>query len=309
MSQQKELGVLFADISDSSHLLKVYGNEGARDILLECIRVMRAVIEAGPGRVVERIGDELLTVFPTPEATIQAAVDLQIAVARARGTALPGFLSIRIGFHYGPVIEEGDAIFGETIYTANRVSALAKGNRILTTGDTLARLPAEQQPQAVSIGEHTLKGTHQVHEIFRVSWDDPALTETPTDPDRSPAEARADAPADAAIELTHAGQSITLSASRPVCMIGRSQRCDIQLTSPDVSRVHTRIEYRKGLFFVVDLSANGTTVRAEGGGQFFLQEEQMHLVGSGVIQIGQAAAAIVRYACVPGDRRNLETPE
>ena len=287
--KEKEVGVLFADISDSSHLFNAYGNERARDILHECIQVMRDVVYDSPGRVVERIGDELLSVFPTADSTARAAVALQVAVAESRlSHRLPSFLSVRIGFHFGAVLVEGDELFGDTIYTANRVCALAKGNQILTTGDTVTRLAAELRVNTRFIERRTLKGKRQVHDVFQMPWDDPLRTEAANAP-ATPAE-------DAVLELTHESWRTTLSATRPVCTIGRGERCDFQVELDDVSRVHARIEYRNGHFVLVDLSANGTTVRPERG-EARLHREELRLEGSGVIQVSDAQPVEIRYVC------------
>jgi class 3 adenylate cyclase len=295
---KKEAGVLFADISDSSYLFKGFGDEGARDIMKTCLDVMRGVIDAGPGRVVEKIGDELLSVFPTPGSTIEGAIDLQTVLAANRGHALPSFLSIRVGFHFGPVTVEKDSVFGETVYTANRVCSLAKGNQILTTGETVERLPPPVRLRAHFVGERTLKGSNRIREIYRVSWDDPALTATPAEEDASVDEVPEDLPQYTELELTYRDSQVTVSASNPTCLIGRSHRCDIMLRSADVSRVHTRLEYRGGAFFVVDVSSNGTLVRRDDGARVRLQEGEMRLHGAGTIQPSQSEQEEIRFVCV-----------
>jgi adenylate cyclase len=298
VSEQKELGVLFADISDSSYLFKAYGDEGARQVLLECLDVMRGSVNAGPGRVVERIGDELLTAFPSPDTAAEGAIDLQTAVATARGKSLPSFLSLRIGFHFGPVTLQEHALFGQTVYTANRVCSLARGNQILTTQSTVERLSAHLQLRAQFVGERTLKGTHQVLGIYRIAWDDPALTEQPPGLKPSPDAVPEDVPEYAALELTFGDRQIRLSPSNPVCLIGRSERCDLMLRVDDVSRVHTRIEYRSGLFVVVDQSKNGTLIQTDDGTRAYIREDEARLHGSGVIQASQSETTEIRYLCI-----------
>ena len=192
-------------------------------------------------------------------------------------------------FTSAPCSSRGDELFGDTIYTANRVCALAKGNQILTTGNTIARLPAELRVNTRFIERRTLKGKRQVHDIFEIAWDDPLRTEAASAP-AAPAE-------DAALELTCEDRQMTLSASDPVCTVGRSERCDFQVELDDVSRVHARIEYRNGYYVVVDLSSNGTIVRPDAGGEALLHHEELRLGGSGVIQISDAQPVEIRYVC------------
>ncbi len=296
--ERQELGVLFVDISDSSHLFNAYGNEGARGILQECILVLRRVVEASPGRVVERIGDELLAVFPTPTDTVRTAVDLQMAIAEARASGrIPGFLSVRIGFHYGEVLNRDDELFGDTLYTANRICSLAKGNEILTTGDTVAALPTAMRGGMRRLETRALKGKRQVHDVVRVPWDDPMRTVTGTGgapaggPDQPERE----------LDLATDTERVTLSSNRPVFTIGRDAQCDLQVERDDVSRVHARIEYRNARFVLVDLSSNGTVVQSDGGEETQLRRGELGLNGTGAIRVGRDAPTEIRFACRPAD--------
>jgi class 3 adenylate cyclase len=135
------MAVLFADISDSAYFYETFGDDRARQIVLNCLDVLEAVVTERGGRVVDRIGDELMCTFPSADTTAEAAVELQEKVHKARlSDRLPANVSFRVGFHFGPVILDGDNIFGETVYIAKRVSRLAKGGQILTTGETLDAL-------------------------------------------------------------------------------------------------------------------------------------------------------------------------
>ena len=83
-SDRRELGVLFADVSDGSHVLSTCGDARARDILGDCLEVMLAVVRRGPGSVVKCVGDEVFAVFPTPDSTAGAAAEIQVAMAEPR---------------------------------------------------------------------------------------------------------------------------------------------------------------------------------------------------------------------------------
>ena len=55
------------------------------------------------------------------------------------------------------------------------------------------------------------------------------------------------------------------------------------------SRQHVRIECRRGKFFIIDQSTNGTYIKAEEtGGETFLRREEAPLTGAGVISLGRS---------------------
>ena len=49
-----------------------------------------------------------------------------------------GHVAIRIGCHYGPVVQEQRDIFGSAVHTANRMTSQAKAKQIITTLATVA---------------------------------------------------------------------------------------------------------------------------------------------------------------------------
>ena len=64
----------------------------------------------------------------------------------------------------------------------------------------------------------------------------------------------------------------TTSSPEPVTVIGRSRRCDIVLTDPNVSRQHAEIRRQDDGFMLVDLgSTNGTRVNRRDVKQAVLQ--------------------------------------
>ena len=59
-------------------------------------------------------------------------------------------LTVRVGFHSGPVISHAADVFGDTVNVAARVVAHAKPGQILVAKQTVRRLPKEVAPPASS---------------------------------------------------------------------------------------------------------------------------------------------------------------
>jgi adenylate cyclase len=57
------------------------------------------------------------------------------------------------------------------------------------------------------------------------------------------------------------------------------------------SRVHAKIECRRGQFFLIDQSTNGTYVTFDGDAEMMLKRDQVNLRGRGVFCFGHTAAS------------------
>lgn len=72
--------------------------------------------------------------------------------------------------------------------------------------------------------------------------------------------------------------------------MGRGSGCALIVEAGLVSRVHAKIEYRRGKFVLIDQSTNGTFVRSEDNREVYLRREEMPLLGRGHISLGHVAA-------------------
>src|SRR5512140_873228 len=139
MDPARQVTVLFADISGSTKLYESEGDEAALRAIALCIDRLRQAVESSGGRVVKTIGDEIMAVFPTPDAAASAAGSMQYAIE-----ALPPVgatkLGVRIGFHCGTVIQRDNDIFGDTVNLAARLAEQAARSQIILSREASDRL-------------------------------------------------------------------------------------------------------------------------------------------------------------------------
>ena len=164
--ESQQMAVLFADISDSSYLYKALGDVPARGIVNSCLALMGGVVVRHNGRIIKTIGDEIMCAFARADDAVLAASEIQAQVDAKR----PGDRHIKIhsGLHYGPVLIEGNDIFGYTVNAAAYLTAVAAPEQILTTdaiertlahGTTQLRAPrVPGGPQGQRRGIHHLPG-------------------------------------------------------------------------------------------------------------------------------------------------------
>src|SRR5687768_435018 len=111
--QKTNLAVLFADVTDSTRLYEAIGDTAAFGNVREVVGLLKGITEAYGGRVVKTIGDGLMCVFPDADNAASAAGEMQRQIGERPPLKSGKTIMIRVGFHYGPVIQDGDDVFGD----------------------------------------------------------------------------------------------------------------------------------------------------------------------------------------------------
>lgn len=273
---------MFADIAGSTKLYDTLGDQLARAKVAASIDTMTEITNQNNGTVIKTIGDEVMCTFPTAEDAGTAAWEMQETFeeeAEANTDGSP--VSIRIGMHFGPAILEGGDVFGDAVNIAARMAAQAKGKQIITTQDTLDKLPPAMRASSRFVDHAPIKGKKEEIDIFEVIWQEEDVTRMAT------GIVVGKPTPEATLRLTYNDKIIELSKKRPGVVMGRSQNCDLTINEKLASRQHVRIELRRDKFFIVDQSTNGTHVLVDNAPEEFLRREEIPLTGSGRISLGR----------------------
>lgn len=284
-NQASNLAILFADISGSTRLYELLGDSDARVRIADCLRRLEGVVLEHGGKVVKTIGDEVMCTFPDVEPAVIAACGMQEMFndGRVEDTADgPIALSIRIGLHAGPTLVESADVFGDAVNVAARMVAQAKVGQIITTRVVVDQLPSLLRGNTRLIDHAPVKGKKDTFELFEVMWQQDDVTRMSPDIVVRPAKRTQ-------LTLRHAGTTLVIDDERPQIVLGRSKSADLTVVESLASRLHARIEYRRGKFFLVDQSTNGTYVRNEVD-EAFLRREEALLTGCGAISLGRPFA-------------------
>jgi class 3 adenylate cyclase len=275
--------VLFADVCGSTSLYDQLGDAMARRLIGQCMAIMSHAVVGHEGLIIKTLGDEILCIFPTPDAGLLAACAMQKAV---QATEFEGGnrLQIRIGFHYGSFICENGDIFGDTVNVAARIAAMANKGQILTSQALVDALPAASKVHTKRLMAAEFKGKQDEFAIFVVNWDEDDSVTTQI-LNQSPLAGQTNR-----VELTlkYGDTTWVVNKDKKQLMTGRGNTCDIMIASNLASRQHAVIEFRQGKFFITDQSANGTWVRTSDGHVEQITRQELVLRGSGLISLGQA---------------------
>ena len=293
MDQARQVTVLFADVSDSTKLYESEGDKAAMEAIARCIDQLRQNVERSGGRVVKTIGDEVMAVFPTPDAAAYAASDMQYSI-----DALPLVgatkLGVRIGFHCGPVIQSDNDLFGDTVNLAARLVEQAGRSQIIISRETSDRLGPVFRGFKRPLYPIHVKGRAEEVGLCELIWrhaDDVTMSLA----SRSSAK-----PEPLALRLKYRDQEIIRRRDNDSISIGRAPDCSLVIASNMASRKHCTIERRQDRFVLADQSTNGTYVTAEGDPEILLQREEFRLGKHGWIAFGQPRAEadeVVEYFC------------
>ena len=286
MGRDVEVAILFADVVGSTQLYEQLGDGKAREMVGRCLEIMREATEAHGGNVIKTMGDEVMSTFPTADDAMNAAKRMQEAITTDEALAHDdGHVAIRIGCHYGAVVQEHRDIFGSAVHTANRMTSQAKAKQIITTLSTVERLSPEWQSAARQIDVATVRGKADEVVLFEVLWQpEEATSMLPTVPWSNKKSARP-----RRLSLRCQGQEVTVGEGRKSVTLGRADDNDIVVKGNLISRVHARVEARRDRFTLVDESTNGTFVQTGDGEEIFVRRDNTVLKGEGVIGLGRVA--------------------
>jgi adenylate cyclase len=96
-------------------------------------------------------------------------------------------------------------------------------------------------------------------------------------------------PSNEVMELTHADALLIVDEERSTISIGRLPANDLVLKYAGVSRMHAKVEHRRGKFVLIDASSNGTYIYMTNRDTVYLKHDELQLYGEGIICPGRTA--------------------
>jgi len=276
------LAILFADISGSTALYTKLGDVEALKLVSKCLNILIGELPSRQGVLIKTIGDEIMCSFPNAALAFESACAMQRVIEMQRpGGERP--IYIRIGFHYGEVIQIAEDLFGDAVNTAARVTSITRARQILTTQAVYDSLPEKLRRKVRLVSRAEFRGKDGAVDVFQVDWevDSTMTTRIGLPKFRKPTEARHE------LLLRHHEQILTVNEQHKSIVTGRGDTCDLIIPSNFASRQHATIDFSFGKFVVTDHSANGTFIRFSDNQVIHLTHQEIMLHGTGAISLGQ----------------------
>jgi len=283
MARDLEVAILFADVVGSTQMYDKFGDTKASETVAVCLDVMKDATHQYNGTVIKTIGDEAMSTFASVDEAMGAAVMMQgrITADNKKDDRIP--VSIRIGCHFGPVVQEQNDIFGAAVHTANRMTSQAKAKQIVISGDTVDKMGPELKAQTRQIDVATVRGRLDEVALFELLWNpDEATSMLPT------IEWQSKTKSASKLVLTFRDKKVEVSDQRKSVNLGRADDNDLVIKGNLISRIHAKVELRRGKFVVIDQSTNGTFVLNLQGEESFVRRDSAELGKEGTIGLGRA---------------------
>jgi adenylate cyclase len=275
------LTILFADISGSTTLYETLGDEAAHNIIEECLSMLIVTARLHDGKIIKSMGDGIMCSFNDAADAAESAMAMNQTIDRFAENKSDRHIvpDIRIGFHTGPVLLDGDDIFGDTVNVAARMASLAKPRQVLTTKLTVDGLPDFLKEKSGFFDRTTIKGKGGEFEIYEIIWEESNRTLIMKAEHSEPEHEKI-------MNIISEEKKVSVDKSNPSVTIGRQEHNTITVDNSMVSRSHCKIEYRKGKFIFIDQSSNGSYIHNEDGHTAYIHKDESVLGNSGYICLG-----------------------
>jgi len=285
MARDLEVAILFADVVGSTQMYDKFGDTKASETVAVCLDVMKDATHQFNGTVIKTIGDEVMSTFPSVDEAMGAASQMQKRISNDQDDGedhIP--FSIRIGCHYGPVVQERNDIFGAAVHTANRMTSQAKSRQVVISGSTVEHMTPEWKAQTRQIDVATVRGRLDEVALFELLWQpEEATSMLPT------IEWESKIRKASKVTVSFRDNTVIVNDRNKSINLGRAEDNDLVIKGNLISRIHAKVEMRRGNFILIDQSTNGTFLQNAQGEETFVRRDSITLVGEGIIGLGRVA--------------------
>lgn len=176
---EKEMAILFADMRNFTSIIEKKTPKESFEFVNEYLKKLGPIVRQHGGFIDKYIGDSIMALFESPEASIKAAIMLHETVKEMNlHRDKNNQINIGISVHYGPIIlgtvgeeerMDGTAI-SDAVNTASRLEGLNKiyGTSIIISEQLLRALPNKEQFPIHFLDQVLVKGKTNKIKIYEI---------------------------------------------------------------------------------------------------------------------------------------------
>ena len=163
------------------------------------------------------------------------------------------------------------------------MTSQAKAKQIVISGHTVDQMTSDLRNQSRQIDVATVRGRIDEVALFELVWQpDEATSMLPT------IEWENNGRKASKLLLNFRDQTVEVSDKRKNINLGRADDNDVVIKGNLISRIHAKIEMRRGKFYLVDQSTNGTFLQDILGNEKLVRRDSTELGEEGTIGLGRA---------------------
>jgi adenylate cyclase len=166
--------LLFGEVANIEAIRAALTPERVTALLEDQRMIVQRIASRHNAEIARAHEDGFMIVSDSAHAGLRCAIDLQRSFATVMLDQASTALELRIGLHTGAVIGGGDDLYGRNVLLGARIASQAAGGEIITSAKVREYTQSDPSFHFRARGEHHFKGLHGEHELFAVSWEEPA---------------------------------------------------------------------------------------------------------------------------------------
>jgi adenylate cyclase len=307
------LGIMFVRLGTSAPAsgASPIGDWLSQQRAAQVLSMVTETVHRNGGIVMKSLSDSIIATFPAANSAYKAAAAMQEAIlenneSENTQTSAGVQYNLSIALHLGQLVVAAGNISGDVVEEIATLAGESNAEQILASDVLVAKLRGETKALVKNVKARTMTLRGKAMDVYELPWGSPErdlaetarqaapAKESPTPAKESPGPARAVVAPEPArapsaggrtLQLTYGSTHLDLDESSPTLTMGRSPKSRLVVKSPYISRTHAHIENSNGAFFLVNQSANGSCIRAQGGAEVHCTDRH-ELQGKGVIGLG-----------------------
>ena len=164
--QHKLAAIFYADIAGYSRLT-ARDEQGTHQRVMSALDFSSETIQGAGGKVLRYAGDAILAEFPSILKAVQVAIDIQAELGQ-RNQSLPSDegVQLRIGLHFGEVLQDRGEIYGNGVNLAARLEAAAHPGGICISAAVHDQLRGKLETGFIDGGLEAFKNIEVPVQVF-----------------------------------------------------------------------------------------------------------------------------------------------
>lgn len=154
--------IMFSDIVGYTALMGE-NEDLAYQLVKKNVRLHQDIIKKYHGKLVKEMGDGVLSSYPSGKEALGAALELQQYYQKTKK------FSLRIGIHFGEILEDRHDVFGDAVNIASRLQTLGSPGSVLFSQKIREDIDENSSLKSVSLGKFKLKNVKEPLEVFALA--------------------------------------------------------------------------------------------------------------------------------------------